>query len=843
MAGNRGIRRFFSFESNVLMAIVIAGITVVSIGAFAYRTMTDIVKSVSDEAKPDLKLVLLKDILSDLSDAESSVKSYSITNNSSYLSPFYRATSSIDEKIQELNLLSRNDPDQQPIIDSVSYLIEEKFIILNELMLMQDDNRVDVTLKELADKLRDRKNNRVRNRLAGKNGKPAVEDKVAKPGIFERLFGRKSKPVVTQEDVKTHAETTETAPLASVSDVEHEINRIKLQEARLSNAFKRSQLELTGKDKLVMDHIRTLIKRLEDKERRDILMKTNEAEQQANKANMLIGVFCVAVSLLLFILGYAIISYTRKNTAYKRALGKAIRHAENLAEAKETFLANMSHEIRTPMNAIIGFTDQLMKSDLDAQQAEQLSIVKKSGDHLLKLINEILDLSKLGAGKLRFEHIPFRPVTVFEEVVTLMKQLAGEKNLRLSFHTDLNLPHVLIGDPVRLRQVLLNLTGNAIKFTSKGEVRIEATVLSTSEAGIVLECRVRDTGIGIPKHKLPLIFDEFEQAESSTTRQFGGSGLGLSISRKLVEQQKGTITADSEEGHGTVITFTLPFAVGHEEALPEAVESHADGRVLTGKKMLIADDAEYNRKLLVTILKGWGVEYREAADGKEVLDALKKEDFDVILMDMLMPGMDGLAATRYIRSKLSGKKQHIPVIALTAASSEDVNQRCRDAGMNDCLSKPFKEGELADKIISLLGVTAKREPEEKPAHKKQSKAAAGMKGEDYDLSTLRSMSNGSETFVDEMVEIFIRTTQEGIDKIKESIGKQEWEEVADHAHHISSPCRHIGAMKLLEVIREMEGAARGEKNIRKLPSLFLQLESTASRVIAGLREELRHEAV
>jgi len=857
------MKRFFrSFELNILLSIIISVITVAGIGVLAYRTMTEIVTSISEEAKPDIKLVLLKDILSDLSDAESSVKSYSITNNSDYLSPFYASATSIDGKIAELNKLSINAKEQHPVIDSISNLIEKKFFILKELILSQHDDRVEATLNKLSKKISANEKREIQEeeaRIKAENEKAAQKGKKEnihsnnkqpeaapqkKLNIFQRLFGRKKKDK-DEKSAEEHDKTiTNTNPPGKkdntqIKEVKKEIVKIKNQEAVFIHGYRKEQLDLTDQDKIVMDMIRSLIMKLEDNERKNIIIKTQEGEQKAVKANNIIAVFCIIVSLSLFILGYIIISYVRKNNEYSRVLNLAKIDAENLAKAKEAFLANMSHEIRTPMNAIIGFTEQVIKSPLSNQQKEQLEIVKKSSDHLLKIINEILDLSKLGTGKYEFEHIAFKPADIFEEVVMLLKHSAEQKKLRLYFSAKNDIPQVLVGDPVRFKQVLLNLTGNAIKFTPEGEIKIEAESRSTEGKNILLKVSVTDTGIGIPENKLSDIFNEFEQADMHTGRKYGGTGLGLSISKKLVELQNGNIHVESKESKGTSIIFTLPFEKGTINDIIFESEIVTDKNLLKNKKILIADDNEYNRKLISGILDNWNVIYSNAINGKEVIKLLSEQDYDLILMDVLMPEMNGEEATRYIRKKFHGKKANIPIIALTAAFSDDIIKRSLDAGMNDFLNKPFKESELFFKLVSALnpGELSKINIKDKHNHASRVRGKHHQKEILYNLAELKRTANGDEHFVTEMIAVFIRTTEEGIKGIKNSLHEKDWDGVAKYAHYIAPACRHIDANMLLGIIKEIEHEAKGNKDEKRTLKLVSKLEAEAGNLTIDLKKE------
>jgi len=374
--------------------------------------------------------------------------------------------------------------------------------------------------------------------------------------------------------------------------------------------------------------------------------------------------------------------------------------AERSEHFKSQFLANMSHEIRTPMNAVLGMTSLTLDTKLDEKQSKYLNGIKKSSENLLVIINDILDLSKLEAGKMELEKIPYKLSEVVEQVHDTLRFKAEEKALSFETYIGSDVPEVLIGDPSRLNQVLINLCGNAIKFTEKGSVRLSVGVSPSGDNETSLNFSVSDTGIGIPKDKAGTLFSAFQQVEAGTSRKYGGTGLGLSISQTLVELQGGEIRIESEEGKGS----TFLFDIRCNKASKEEIESlkgkeSTDFSVLTGLKILIAEDNEFNQIVindtLETLIKDVKIDLAET--GKEALEKYQANDYDMILMDINMPEMNGHEATKAIR-KFSDEKKDIPVIALTASVlNADIN-RCLESGMNDYIPKPFKREELLNTL-------------------------------------------------------------------------------------------------------------------------------------------------
>jgi len=374
--------------------------------------------------------------------------------------------------------------------------------------------------------------------------------------------------------------------------------------------------------------------------------------------------------------------------------------AERALQSKQQFLSNMSHEIRTPMNAILGFTKILLKADFTPKQKEYLDAIKTSSDGLLLLINDILDLAKVDAGKMTFEETPFK----IEFSIATMHQVFDlkikEKNLELVKEYDNKIPLVLLGDAARLHQILLNLLSNAIKFTSKGKITVAVRLLHEDKEKATIEFAITDTGTGIPEDKLELIFENFQQATSSTSSTFGGTGLGLAICKQLVEKQGGSILVKSKVDEGSTFSFTLSFQKTNEESKKEngEVELEKENKVI---KVLLVEDVKLNQLLMKIILDDFKFKYDIADNGKIAIEKLQTETYDIILMDLHMPEMNGFEATEYIRNTM---KSNIPIIALTADVTTVDVEKCKAVGMNDYVSKPLDERILHTKIIELLNL-------------------------------------------------------------------------------------------------------------------------------------------
>lgn len=512
-------------------------------------------------------------------------------------------------------------------------------------------------------------------------------------------------------------------------------------------------------------------------------------------------------------------------------LKKAKEEAEFSSRAKEVFLANMSHEIRTPMNGILGMARQLEKSSLNQNQKFYLKIITSAADHLLIILNDILDISKIEAGKLQIENTHLDIADVAERTKNILSAKAEEKGLRFNVSIDQNVSKSLSGDPTRLNQILLNLAGNAIKFTEKGTVTIECKLIKEDNERQLIEFNIRDTGIGMSEEYIDNIFDKFSQEDETVARKYGGTGLGMSISKQLVELMGGELSIQSHQGVGTAILFQIELERIEESTKASSkVYKYVPDKIqdkVKGKKILLAEDNEMNQLVVCTSLDFIGMNYDIANDGLEAVEAISKASYDLILMDINMPRMDGIKATKKIRQDYS---QDIPIIALTANAMEGASKTYLKAGMNDYLAKPFVEEELFEVLCKWIGNDAPKN--------KTEVAVEPPSAELYNLAKLEKISRGNQAFIDKMLHLFVTRIPQALEEIKTAYAAKDLETIYKTAHRIKPTLNDLDITHSKDQIIEIEKLAMAGEDSNELSQLISAVNENVSQVVLAIQKTL-----
>ena len=782
-----------SLQVKVGLLMSIASILVIAAGILSHKSLSSIVSLIYGNSKPDYRLYTLKSISSDLEKAENSVRIYTITQDETLLRPYYNTISTLDDKINKLSADSKTDPELLSKIDTISHLIENKFVAWGQMLRIYNNGNIEIALKKLSDEI---------------SSKPDNEN-----NLFKRF-------------IKQHeTENLNNAKIAQqIVDIE-KINRNKKIQ------IKNKEIQLAKTNNEITSMLYSIIEQIENIELKKIKHKAIVANYMANRTYRLLTIFSIAVTMLTLLVLFIIARYVRKAHAYQKALEQSKAEAENLARAKELFMANVSHEIRTPLNAMTGFLEQTLNEPLQHELREKLTIVKSSSDHLVRIISDILDFSKLQSNKMNLEQVPFSISAVLQEMYVLFENSAEENNNQLIYEKPKDEIPVVAGDSHRLRQILYNLLSNAVKFTSNGKIKLWAEVLSSSNHKLRISINVEDTGIGIPEEKLNKIFDDFSQSGPDITRKYGGTGLGLSIVKKLVELHHGSVQVKSTVNKGSLFTCNLEYELGDPDKIEQAVNHELIiPHEVKNLNVLLVDDEEYNRKLMQAILKKWNVNATEAVNGLDAIELIKSQRIDLVLMDSRMPVLDGVKATTFIRNNLDYSRANTPIIIVSAAVYEADMERYRSSGANEVLEKPFTEQNLLKTILSVLKSTS--------SMSNNSREDPVDSNSEPNFNELYRLIGNDKKFIREMLLKFIETTTNGLQSMKENLQAGNVLQIKELAHKLSSPCRHLNALKLLNFLKEIENIT-GEYSASQIQTLFEETENEFENIKQRITDHIK----
>lgn len=523
----------------------------------------------------------------------------------------------------------------------------------------------------------------------------------------------------------------------------------------------------------------------------------------------------------------------------EQQLQNELEHKELASKLKEHFLATVSHEIRTPIHGIISLVQFLRNTSLCHEQENYLRLIQKSADTLLVIVNDILDLSKLNADKMVFEEIPFNLNDTIQLVISTFLPKAIEKSITLRNEQKGELPEKVIGDPVRLTQILNNLISNALKFTEKGEVIVFTEMKMNNGSAVIIQFQIRDTGIGIPANKVETIFESFSQAGSDTSRLYGGTGLGLSITKQLINRLGGNIHVRSILKTGTTFTVDLPYTICAGNSQCDKVTYKMNQKLNEKIKILVAEDHDVNRFIIAKMMKDWQIECDFAANGRAAVDYACKNSYDVILMDVEMPDMNGYQATETIRKSNQSKNQNTPIIAMTGHALVGEKEKCLAVGMNEYLSKPFKSDELRLKITekALENKTNMRMDSKDDILAQNNMSNEAIKVTQLDF--LKEISDNNEVFYFEFIQMFLRNCPESLQEIKEGIQSHDWEKIRQAAHKAKPSFNYVGMKECSIRTAKIEECARNKGQLSTIQEHFTFIEQQSLLAFIELSLELK----
>ncbi len=814
-------------NSNTRIRIIIIAMFLLtgSLLYIAYTKMQEnisgLVQTVKESTEPDLTLLRIKELWSGINNVSNNIRAYTVTRDESYLAGFLSLKDSLKNSIDNLKVAAKGSGKQAEQILQIEQGFNRKISVYDSLLEI-NYNRV---LSGEIDKLEE-----------GDPVSDTLQILQEEGNLFQRTFSSK----YSRKTLKARSDSLIEVRNLRLQGFKKDVKRIREEEAQLVKEQSEKELRLLEADKMITRQMESVIRELENDEQQRLLKKATASKMEAADAEqsikqLVIGGFSLIVILLLFVLRDLEISGRRR-----RELIAAKQKAEKLARAKEEFMSTMSHEIRTPLTSVIGFSEKLRQTNLDEIQLRFMKAIIGSSEHLLSIVNDVLDFTRVDSGKLKFDNIPFRAADIFIEVHDSMIWKAHEKNIELNLFIQPIATLQLHGDPVRLRQVLFNLIGNAIKFTEKGSVDITGTFLDENGKAVLL-CKISDTGIGIPEDRLGAIFNEFEQADSSTEKKYGGSGLGLSISKRIVEQQGGEIGVESIPGVGSIFGVRIPYSHGFMEARETSYIEEPVARPLDGLTVLLAEDDPLIRELQLHSLESLGATVLMAENGKIALDLFRENNVSFILMDIQMPELTGPEALRIIRNEFPEPKKNVPVIAMTANVLQHDLKRYMDEGMNDFITKPFREAELVEKISKLISIENKSSVNIQPAaEKKEIAYTFNLKQPDVllDLKELIATSQGNEDFVKKMINLFLTSSFASVNNLKFHLKRNNWEQLGKTSHRMIGSYKQLGIDYVAAMLKELEETSVTGKELGKAAFLVSEIEKTSMEIFRLLKIEL-----
>lgn len=853
----------YGIRTNVILGFTFAFLAVVAVGYLTYESTARLLTSVLELSQPDQKLPKIREAFSDLTEAENNMRMYALVKDEAYFETYLTYIFRAGKNLDTLKILTTENEEQHRKVMQISVLLNTRLRNIDEFVgYKRAADSANFTWRAF-EKLQKASPDTTRTEIVSQTSvTESTIDTVriempVQPQQTEStrgFFGRiadffTGKEVKTDEIAGTpeliRRETVITRDTSILVQVDtmlyHRIKSIltelREEQAKVQMQLLEKELELLKNNSMILSQIMEVIAELERDEIRIAKIQTTEAREVAGKSVLIISAVMLSSLFIILIFLFLILRAISRSNFLRNQLIIAKQRAEQLAKVKEDFLATMSHEIRTPLNSILGFSEQLRRSPLNAEQSEQLDAVKLSSEHLLSLVNDILDFSKIEQGKLRLERILFTIENVMSETYKTFRVRAREKGIRLGYHIESDGNKRLIGDPLRLKQVLFNLVGNAVKFTERGKVfvicrKIAGTLISDNHLRLRFE--VHDTGIGIPPDKLEAIFEGFTQADSSLSRKFGGTGLGLTISKKLIEMQDGMIGVASEAGKGSVFYFELSYILADADENVITGETPEESLLLKDKYLLLVDDDNFNIKLTTMNLERWGVKVDSATSGGQALEMIALNNYDLILTDIHMPDMSGIDLTQKIRKLPNLDKASVPIVAITANIMKDELDHYMKSGMDDYVLKPYREPDLFAKLADQLGIehiSASPLVEDKPVVEQTVKT-------EFDLSDVVRFSGGNKKAMVVILNSFITENRRNIETLEQNLRNNDYESIAALAHKMLTSYGHLGVGYVASDLRRLE-KVRETRNYREAKDLINSVRKKSAGLFPKIQKRLR----
>lgn len=808
------------FTFKIVLSYLILATLALAVGTFIFYEIKEYVSTETANENDD-KLLRTNTLLTNLYEAESLSKLSLQDNTKQNFDAYEQKIDSVQSEIDALKLLSDNDY-QKGLLDSLKILLEEKVTnnnALRNLKLKNSSNSsIDKALKEF-DKIDESLGKFTAENLFSNFDQlsPQIQNSLRK---YARLLSENTPVNADGSANKAYIDSILTVSKTMLKEA-------KLKESQSQRSLAQKEIEVTRHDLELSRQLQTIIATFEQEVVANTYNNNIKRRSTLKRTTRIAGFAALLGFLIVGLFSFLITRDYWKVQTYRDKLEKEKKFSDSLLKSREQLISTVSHDLRTPLNTISGYSELLENTELTSKQLGYIKNVKSASGYVGNLVNDLLDFSKLDAGKLHIEHVPFIAAHLIQETAENLQALYSAKKLKLYLDIAPELQKTTLGDPFRIRQILTNLIGNAFKFTEDGFIRITAKGKINKGKALQLRIDVTDTGIGIPKEKQKLVFDEFTQADSDTEKKFGGYGLGLTISKKLAELLRGTLVVESEVGKGSTFTLTLPLTISHVTIK----ETEKEAPYMVKKlRMLIIDDDTALLQMLKELAESMGIVVHTFTNFLQV-EHDSHLDYDLVLTDIQMPQITGFEVLNRLQS---GKYNHYkkqPIIAMTGRRDLEA-EAYTSIGFSQVLQKPFSKGELIA-VLKLLGILTKEDPDNaKPSHQ------VNHESDIYNLDIIHSFLGTNEDAIYDVLQTFLRDTRTNMKLLEEGVSKADYEHVNQVAHRMLPMFRQLKVEKSIGVLETMELAKSNTLEEAQLKILFEKLQKNIELLVAALATRL-----
>lgn len=801
-------------KQSITYTVIVGYLVLTALAAFAvwfiYSQVIDYTSMAENNLSSNKRLLLVGQAATNLYEAESLSRQLIQTGETEKLDAYKSEIDTIRNTLDSLNRTSVGT-DLTQEIDSINLLLSLKIENLQELLELREREGNQSYYSRVISELQ---------RVDENFGNRDYDER------FKDLAPHQRRVLVKllEYSERDNAQQITTQTLDSlVQSVKTVLTELEIADRRFRRTIRDTENQLLANEVNLNSQLRNLLSTIEAEERRTSLSQVSERQDMVKSTSRTIGVLGAVSFTVILVFLFLVMRDVTRSQRYRNELEEAKQYAESLLKSREQFMATVTHDLRSPLNTVIGYTDLLERTELSRSQSHYLNHLKKSSDYILHLVDDLLDLSKLEAGKMTIENLSFNPRNLIEDTVenAVPVQKCEEVDVKVEVSEDLN--RMVKSDPFRIKQVITNLVTNACKFTEEGSIEIKA-FLETRNRKNLLVIRVKDTGIGISEEKKEAIFEEFSQEDSSIEKRFGGSGLGLAITKKLTQLLKGTIELESEHGKGSEFTIRIPVKLVDTKEIPVPQEAPQPMEEMSRFSVLIVDDEPAQLSLLSEFIKATGMAIETSNNGKEAVKKLEAKKFDLVLTDIQMPKMSGIELLNYIRK--NPKTENIPVLALSGQATKSPEEYL-EIGFNGSLLKPYSSSHLLQKIGEVLKTEIK-----KPTGKIESNTSS----RNYSLEEVELFAGGDKQALNIILRAFIESTRSNVEALNQAYLKGKKKRIAAIAHKMLPMFRQLKVKAIvnqLEILESTDAEKFQDVNVERLTEEINELLKEIEGEIKG----------